>query len=569
MKIIVAKTAGFCMGVRRAVDMVLDAANRTQGPICTFGPLIHNPQVLEMLQEKGIPSIKEIPGRGEGTVLIRAHGVPPQDKMALEAAGFKVIDATCPRVIRVQNIIQKHSEKGDTTIIIGDADHPEVRGLLGYAGDRGFTASSLEEVKALPAFDKAVLVAQTTQNTSLYRKIKEWISHTYPHYQIYDTICHSTEKRQAETREIAQKSDAVIVVGGKKSGNTQRLAQIARATGKPSMHIEDISELDYHLIEDAEAVAITAGASTPNWIINKTCRTIEEHLQAGRKRHRLFFQVRNLLLKTNVLLAAGAGCLTGACSSLQGLDQSLIHAFVAALYVLSMQILNNLLTISSDRYNHPERAQFYDSRKVKMTTVALASGGAGLLLAFYNSLLAFMILMVMSVLGLTYNLDIFSFLPGKGRFNALKDVPGSKTVLIAAAWGTVTAVLPAMGNFKVLPMTIAFVFATGLVFARTAFFNVLEMQGDRITGRETLPLILGEGRSLRLIKEVLIAVCVMLLLAAALGITGPTGFLLATIPVLLINLIVRCQNGDLLPGTNLELFVDSHFILAGIIVLLL
>jgi len=189
MKITIAKTAGFCMGVRRAVDMVLDAANRTQGPICTYGPLIHNPQVQEMLREKGIPSIKKVPEKGQGTILIRAHGVPPQDKIALETAGFKVIDATCPRVIRVQTIIGKHNEKGYTAIIIGDADHPEVRGLLGYAGDRGFTASTLEEVKALPAFDKAVVVAQTTQDTSLYREITQWITENHPHYKLHNTIC--------------------------------------------------------------------------------------------------------------------------------------------------------------------------------------------------------------------------------------------------------------------------------------------------------------------------------------------------------------------------------------------
>ncbi|GAB6145207.1 4-hydroxy-3-methylbut-2-enyl diphosphate reductase [Desulfocicer niacini] len=566
MKITVAKTAGFCMGVRRAVDMVLDAANRTGGPICTFGPLIHNPQVQEMLQEKGIPSIKDIPEKGEGTILIRAHGVPPRDKTALEAAGFKVIDATCPRVIRVQTIIGRHHDKGYNAIIIGDADHPEVRGLLGYAGEKGFTAASLKEVKTLPAFDKAVVVAQTTQDTSLFQEIKHWIAENHPHYKIHDTICHSTEKRQAETREIAEKSDAVIVVGGKHSGNTQRLAQIAQATGKPSMHIEDISEIDYQLIDPADTIAITAGASTPNWIINKTCRAIEEHIRAGQKKNRVFFQVRNLLLKTNVLLAAGAGCLTLACAYLQELDHVLIHAVVAGLYVLSMQILNNLLTISSDRYNHPERAQFYETHKSQMTTVALVSGGAGLILSFSHSTMAFMILMTMSFLGLTYNLDIFSFLPGVSRFKALKDIPGSKTLLIAAAWGTVTSILPAMESFTFSAVAVSFVFATGLVFARTAFFNVLEMQGDRITGKETLPLILGEEKSLALIKTVLTSVTVMLLIATTLGITGSIGFLLAIIPTLLLNLIVRCENGYLLPGSNLEFIVDAHFLLAGMAV---
>ena len=131
MKITIAKTAGFCMGVRRAVDIVLDASNTTQERICTYGPLIHNPQVLEMLEEKGIPSIDKIPEKGEGTVLIRAHGVPPQDQEKLKQAGFTVIDATCPRVIRVQTIIRKHARKGYASIILGDRDHPEVRGLLG------------------------------------------------------------------------------------------------------------------------------------------------------------------------------------------------------------------------------------------------------------------------------------------------------------------------------------------------------------------------------------------------------------------------------------------------------
>ena len=137
MKITVAKTAGFCMGVRRAVDMVLDAANTTTGPIYTYGPLIHNPQVLEMLKEKRIRQLDHIPDKGEGTVLIRAHGVPPEDQTALTDAGFRIINATCPRVIKVQSIIRKHAEKGYGVIIVGDKNHPEVIGLLGYAGEKG------------------------------------------------------------------------------------------------------------------------------------------------------------------------------------------------------------------------------------------------------------------------------------------------------------------------------------------------------------------------------------------------------------------------------------------------
>jgi len=232
MKIVVAKTAGFCMGVRRAVDMVLDASNLSREPIYTYGSLIHNPQVLAMLEEKKIFRIDKIPEKGSGVVLIRAHGVPPEDEKALRDAGFTVINATCPRVVRVQVIINEYARKGYSTIIIGDEKHPEVVGLLGYAKGKGHTITSMEQLCALPRFEAAVIVAQTTQNKVFYDEIKTWCKTNAPHYKIFDTICGSTEKRQAEIRKLAGENDAVIVVGGMQSGNTKRLTQIASGTGK-------------------------------------------------------------------------------------------------------------------------------------------------------------------------------------------------------------------------------------------------------------------------------------------------------------------------------------------------
>jgi len=140
------------MGVRRAVELALDASNRTDDPICTYGPLIHNPQVLNILEEKGISVIRQIPETGFGTVLIRAHGVPPEDREKLSNAGFNVIDATCPKVIKVQSIIAKHSRQGYAVIIVGDRAHPEVIGLLGYAGENGYVAENMDVLKALPKF---------------------------------------------------------------------------------------------------------------------------------------------------------------------------------------------------------------------------------------------------------------------------------------------------------------------------------------------------------------------------------------------------------------------------------
>ena len=157
MKIVIAKTAGFCMGVRRAVEMVLDAPNKLEKPIYTYGPLIHNPHVLNLLEEKGVTVLNEIPDHGFGTVLIRAHGVPPRTKKDLKTAGFKVIDATCPRVIKVQTIIRKHAKQGYASIIIGDKQHPEVIGLLGFAGPMDMSWTTLMTLTPFPHSTRRLL----------------------------------------------------------------------------------------------------------------------------------------------------------------------------------------------------------------------------------------------------------------------------------------------------------------------------------------------------------------------------------------------------------------------------
>ena len=563
MKITIAKTAGFCMGVRRAVDMVLDAANSSEGPICTYGPLIHNPQVLEMLRTKGIPSISKIPDKGEGIVLIRAHGVPPQDQEKLKSAGFKVINATCPRVIRVQTIIRKHAQKGFAAIIIGDRDHPEVQGLLGYAGDRGITASTMGELQALPVFEKAVIVAQTTQDTSLYDQVKKWVQSEQLNYKVYDTICDSTEKRQAEARRIARLCDAVVIVGGKQSGNTRRLAQIAGESGKPAMHVEDDAELDMELLSHAKSIAITAGASTPNWIISKTFRAIEGNLQNSNKALGPLLKLRDFLLRSNFLLAAGAGFLTYACSRLQGIDHNLIYSFISILYVLSMQIINNLFSTHSDQYNNPARAMFYEAHLWILTVIAMTSGSAGLFLAYKTGMLSFFMIAIMSLMGLSYNLNFFPIFIKNSKIKKIKDIPGSKTILIALAWGMVTTLVPAISNPGTHSFFTPFIFATGMVFARNSFFAIMEIQGDRITGKETLPILLGEKKSFQLIKIILCSVSITLLISKTIGITTATAIPLAFLPMLMLYIIISNMKKNIHPGMNLEFIIESHFLIAG------
>ncbi len=566
MKFVVAKTAGFCMGVRRAVDMVLDASNLSDDPIYTYGPLIHNPQVLEMLEKKKVFTLDEIPEKGEGIVLIRAHGVPPEDEIALKEAGFTVMNATCPRVTRVQVIINKYAKRGYATIIIGDKKHPEVVGLLGYAKGRGYTITQLDQLSDLPRFEKAVVVGQTTQDTDFYDEIKSWCQTKSPKYKVFDTICGSTKKRQTEIRELAANSDAVIVVGGKQSGNTKRLAQIAFQAGKPAAHIEDASQIDYKIFSSAKTIAITAGASTPNWIIKEAYRKIKLNLakqHAGKLR---LFQLRDFLLKTNILTAMGAGFLTYACSVLQGIPKDFQHALIAMLYVLSMQILNNLFTVKSDAYNHPERAVFYSQNKSYLQLLAVLSGAAGLYLSYSAGVLSFGILLLISLLGLSYNLKLFPLKVSQGKIAKIRDIPGSKTLLIVAAWGTVTCLLPAIANQTNLGLVIVvFLFSIGLVFSRTAFFDILAIQGDRITGRETLPILLGVKTSFSIIQYVLIGEIGLLFLASLAGLLLKTALLLAFIPFLMLLLIRFFKKDSLISGVHRELIIEVLFLATGLL----
>lgn len=567
MKVTIAKTAGFCMGVRRAVEMAFDSANTTSENICTYGPLIHNPQVLSLLEERGIFVIDEIPESGSGTVIIRAHGIPPQERQALKDAGFEVIDATCPRVIRVQSIISKHTRQGYASIIIGDREHPEVRGLLGYAGQNGHVVDTLDALGQLPAFEKAIVVAQTTQNTVFFDQARQWIQQHHPDYKIYNTICDSTEKRQAEVKTLSAAVDAVIVVGGYNSGNTQRLAEIAGETGKPALHVEKAEDIDVRVLAAAGRIGITAGASTPNWIIKQVYQDLETRLmQRGGRLRRWGFGVMRNLMMSNLYLAVGAGCLAFAGTWLQEVPVRLPYILMAILYVLSMHTVNNMLERHSDRYNDPFRADFYQKNGYGLSMLSAVACGGVMVTAWRLGPLFLVLLFCMSLLGVLYNLDVVTK-DGRRIRPRLKDVPGSRTVLTALAWGIVAAFVPALSakGHITLASALVFLWVSALVFVRTAYFDIIDMQGSRIAGRETIPILLGEKRTLSLLKAILVAMILLLPAAALLGILPASGILLAFCPASMLLFINGYERGVIFSAMRQGFAMESHFVLAGVI----
>ncbi len=276
MEIILAKTAGFCMGVSLALKKLDDELKKSDvsGRIVTLGSIIHNPQVIAKYTEQGVVTISNIADILPGDrVLIRAHGIPRQKEELLKELDIKVIDATCPKVKRAQLGIASMNMDGQTLLLFGEADHPEVRGLLSYAGEDSKVFSSNEEFDQLE-LDPAVtyfLAAQTTQDMDQYKKITAFAQKKLGYKPVaLNTVCSATRKRMQETIELARNVDTVIVVGGHESGNTRRLAEAVKAEGKKVLHIETPEQLDPKFLSQSKRIGLTAGASTPKFLIDAT-----------------------------------------------------------------------------------------------------------------------------------------------------------------------------------------------------------------------------------------------------------------------------------------------------------
>lgn len=283
--VIVAKRAGFCPGVKRAIEKVLELEAAGKKPVYTLGPLIHNKQVTDMLCAKQITAISspEEATDKAGVLVIRAHGITPQFQHEVEKCGMEVIDATCPLVKHAQNIIDKFARRGYDTVIVGDADHAEVIGLMGYTQGRGTVVSGPQEAKQLPHFDKVNVVSQTTQKETVFYETAEEVKKHADSCQISNTICQPTKERQKETIEFAQNADLVIVVGGKHSANTARLALLCKELSSAVQHVETEEELNEKEILKAKKIFITAGASTPDWVIDRVAdhvRTLRGNITA-------------------------------------------------------------------------------------------------------------------------------------------------------------------------------------------------------------------------------------------------------------------------------------------------
>ncbi|MCP3682550.1 MAG: 4-hydroxy-3-methylbut-2-enyl diphosphate reductase [bacterium] len=272
MKVSIAKNLGFCFGVKRAVDMAMKSNGSA---VCTLGPIVHNPQIVEKLESIGVKPIDNLKDVTDGSVVIRAHGIPPETENEIKKKGINIIDATCPYVKRAHSIVKDFSAKGYTIVLLGDKNHPEVIGIMGHAKKEAFVVKNLEECMSLDLKNKKVcFLSQTTHKPEEMEEITDHIKKEASEIEVCDTICNATKENQESAVEIAKKNEVVVVVGGKNSNNTQKLADVCRPFCKV-FHVESADDINEDNFFGIESVAVTAGASTPDWVIKDVAKKLK------------------------------------------------------------------------------------------------------------------------------------------------------------------------------------------------------------------------------------------------------------------------------------------------------
>lgn len=570
MRVLIAKTAGFCMGVKRAIDIVLEASRKQRKPIYTDGPLIHNPQAVKMLEARNINVLNDLSRVSSGILVIRTHGVSPARRKEIKRSGLQVIDATCPKVAQIQSIIKKHQRDGYSVVIIGDRGHAEVEGLLGFAGGKGYVVESQQDVDSLPPMDKLCVVAQTTQSREQFERLTRLIKERYPHGKVFNTLCDSTSSRQEEALNLARQVVLMVVIGGKNSANTRRLTEISRSTGTRTYQVETEEELTPEMILPYHTIGITAGASTPQWVISGVVGRIRQiHRWRGKQWVRHVAGVVKFLIKGSIYTAGGAALLAYGTSVLQGIPVSSSSLAIAFFYVFSMHILNRYADQRAGELDRLFQTDFYQRYKPYLLESAVGAALFSLGLAFYQGWWTFALLLLAVFMGSIYSARIIptplSRLLGLHR---LKDIPASKDLFVAFGWGVVVVLLPLMSIARPLlswSTAIAFMFVLVVVYIRAVIFDIWVMQSNGLVGREALPRIIGKEKTKGSLAVIGIVLLAGLIIGANRGLITSFGYLIIG-SVGYIGLYLYLYHRRVIAReTVFDLVVDGMFYLTGLL----
>lgn len=570
MKIEMAANSGFCMGVRNAILKIVDELNSSDEKIYVYGPLIHNPQTVEVLKNRGLITINSLNEIKNKQIAIRTHGIPVDENRVIRNEASRTINLTCSRVARVQSYIKKYSSNGYFTIIIGDRDHAEVIGLKSYASAGVHVVSEPDDIMTLPEAEKYLVVSQTTHERNQFDQIVSLIRDKHLNVEVIDTICDSTRLRQDDVREgIARGIDTLVVVGGKNSANTTRLAKIGIDNGVKTFHIETDEELIADEFKNSKYVLVTAGASTPGWIINNVLEKLYIINNANSnpviKAVKKYFE---FFVRSNIISSIASFLMVLIAQKYAGIEQNYTYGIIAALFIYVMYTVNNYLDreflIKSNSYKY----KIYEKSGLFMLIAAIISFIISIYLSFNISTTLMYLFLVPYLLGIFYSTPYFKiFIKALGS-EVIKKIYNTK-IVTGFGWLVVLILLPFFdhGVGLITYISIGSIFFT-FVFLRQFIIDMVAFQGDLILGRDTLATSLG--------LKFAVYIAYAISLSGIVSFTGITIFegkynylVLVLCIVYYLVLLKKIGKIDYLISLRYEFLIDANYILMALLMLAL
>lgn len=501
MQVEVGKYAGFCDGVKYAVENAFSHASKTDDTIFVDGHLIHNPQTLKMLEESNVATYEE----GEDfsvlngkKVIIRAHGVSPKRHKLLSEHAGEIINLTCKYVARAQGVVKKYSSLGYRIIIVGNKNHPEIIGVSGFAENKNeekecFIVLSEEDILNLPdTSKKTLIIAQTTLEKKTFDFIILAVKNKYPNEEIVvvNTICNATEVRQKEMVDIAKRNDVVLVIGGSESSNTKNLYKIASSI-KPAHYVEYKKDLDNIDLSNYKKVGIMAGASTPDWLIEEIATTIKEKYASQTELK--IKKILDFVVSSYLLFGIGAFLLSFAVSDILSESFAYQIGIIVSCYYVAMSLMN-AYTNDSLQISDKKRYIIYQEYKTFFTILMALSFFTMIIFAFREGHSVLILTMFSTVLGIAYNMSFKKVSGFKNSFwiKVLKKLIPFKAFVISFSVTILLngSILLHHGADKINKKTLAYIFSAALVFIfmfmRQAMFEIKSSQSDKIAGATTL-----------------------------------------------------------------------------------
>ena len=494
MKVEIGKFAGFCDGVKYAVEKTFSQASKGNEEIYVDGHLIHNPQTLDMLEKTGVKTYEDTDDMSvldDKTVIIRAHGISPERREALSSHAKKIVNLTCKYVAKIQSLVKKHSSLGYRVIVIGNPNHPEIIGVCGFAKDV-YVVYKDEDIDKLPENDKKTLiVAQTTLEKETFNKFVSQIQNKYKNSEliIKNTICEATEQRQNEILEIAKRNDVVLVIGGSESSNTRNLYKIA-SNIKPSFYVEFKEDLEKIDLTPYKNVGIMAGASTPDWLIEDIAQTIKDNYSSSF--YRGINKVFDFLNYGYIFFSFGAFLMSYAIYDILAKPFQYRIGVIVALYYLFMSLGNGYSNYTI-KISDKRRYLFYQKYKAAFLTIIVVSALIMFYFAYNVDIGILMLTILSTLLGTAYNISFEK----NDRFNhsfffrLFKKLVPFKAIIISIAVTTLLNGSILLLNRNILKdHTLSYLFSVSIVFIfmfiRQALIEIKFSQSDKIAGAVTL-----------------------------------------------------------------------------------